>query len=191
MHNTSTENNIMKWQLNTYLYLFRGHTPSWVFSFIVFFIHDSIISYPNAEVDKKFFKSWDLQIPHCLRDLLWMMRAWSSVSSISPSLLMNQASSSCWNVITSFWNTFLEWMNSTILGGHSRWPLPLLHSSLFILILQVVFYFIWETLMTPWSLHSRSTHSSTGFFRSYSNFCSSLQIAWNSGIALLAIGSAL
>ena len=131
----------MKWQLNTYLYLFCGWTPSWAFSFIIFFIHNSIVSYPNAEVDKKFFKSWDLQIPHCLRDLLWMMRAWSSVSSISPSLLMNQASSSCWNVITSFWNTFLEWMNSTILGGHSRWPSPLLHFSPLLLPLQVDLWF--------------------------------------------------
>ena len=68
----------MKWQLNTYLYLFHGYIPSWVFNFIVFFIHDSIVSYPNAEVDKKFFKSWDLHIPHWLRDLLWKMRAWSS-----------------------------------------------------------------------------------------------------------------
>ena len=68
----------MKWQLNTYLYLFHGYIPSWVFNFIVFFIHDSIVSYPNAEVDKKFFKSWDLHIPHGLRDLLWKMRAWSS-----------------------------------------------------------------------------------------------------------------
>ena len=65
----------MKWQLNTYLYLFHGYTPSWVFNFIIFFI---IIYYPNAEVDKKFFKSWDLHIPHWLRDLLWNMRAWSS-----------------------------------------------------------------------------------------------------------------
>ena len=86
MHNTSTEykqiHNIMKWQLNTYLCLFHGYTPSWVFSFIVFFIHDSIVYYPNAKVDKKFFKSWDLHIPHCLRDLLWMARAWSSIAPI-------------------------------------------------------------------------------------------------------------
>ena len=70
----------MKWQLNTYLYLFHGYTP-WVFSFIIFFIHDSIVSYPNAEVDKKFFKSWDLHIPHWLRDILWKVRTWSSEMS--------------------------------------------------------------------------------------------------------------
>ena len=38
------------------------------------------------------------------------------------------SSQSLLKVTTSFWNTFLEWMNSTILGGHSRWPSPLLHS---------------------------------------------------------------
>ena len=29
-------------------------------------------------MDKRFFKSWVLRIPHCLRDLLWMVRAWST-----------------------------------------------------------------------------------------------------------------
>ena len=38
-------------------------------------LHNSIVSYPNAEMDKRFFKSGVLHIPHCLRDLLWMMRA--------------------------------------------------------------------------------------------------------------------
>ena len=38
---------------------------------------------------------------------------------------------------------------------------------------------IWEILMTAWSLHSGSSHSSTGFLRSYSDVCSSLQIAWS------------
>ena len=135
----------MKWQLNTYLYLFLGYTPSWVFSFIIFFIHDSIISYPNAEVDKKFFKIWGIHIPHWLRDLLWMVRAWSSIASIFSSLLMSRASSSSsqslLKVITSFWNTFLEWMNSMILGGHSRWLSPLPHSSLLLSLLQFVLWF--------------------------------------------------
>ena len=36
---------------------------------------------------------------------------------------------------------------------------------------------ILETLMTVWSLHSGSSHSSNGFLRSYSNLCSSLQIS--------------
>ena len=54
---------------------------SWVyffFNFIFFFVHNSIVSYPNAKMDMKFFKSWVLHIPRRLRDLLWMVRAWSS-----------------------------------------------------------------------------------------------------------------
>ena len=136
--------NILKWQLNTYLYLFHGYTPPWVFRFIIFFIHNSIISYPNAKVDKKFFKIWALHIPHCLRDLLWMVRASSSVASIFSSLLMGRGSSSSQSLlkaITSFWHTFLAWMNPMILGGYSRWPSPLLHSSLLLLPLQGVLWF--------------------------------------------------
>ena len=44
-------------------------------------------------------------------------------------------------VITSFWHTFLEWMNPMILGGHSRWLSQLLHSPLLLLSLQVVLWF--------------------------------------------------
>ena len=33
----------MKWQLNNYLYLFHGWTPSWAFSFIIFFIIASFL----------------------------------------------------------------------------------------------------------------------------------------------------
>ena len=58
-------------------------------------------------------------------------------------------------------------MNPKILGGHSRWLSPLLHSS------------IWETLMTAWSLHSISSLPSTGFLRSYSDLCYFLQITWS------------
>ena len=57
-----------------YLSLFVSRVDSF-FSFIVFFIHGSIVSYPNDKEDKKFFKSWVLHIPHCLRDLLWKVRA--------------------------------------------------------------------------------------------------------------------
>ena len=92
-----------------------------------------IISYPNAKMDKRFFKSWVLHIPHHLRDLLWMVRAWSSIAPTFSSLIMSWASSSCvyssqilLKVITYFWNIFLAWMNPMILGGHSRWLSPLL-----------------------------------------------------------------
>ena len=33
-------------------------------------------------MDKRFFKNWVLHIPHRLRDLLWMVRAWSSIAPI-------------------------------------------------------------------------------------------------------------
>ena len=44
-------------------------------------------------------------------------------------------------VIRSFSHTFLAWMNPMILGGHSRWLSPLLHSSLLLLPLQFVLWF--------------------------------------------------
>ena len=71
-------------------------------------------------------------------------KAWSSDAPILSFLLMGRASSSSQSllkVITSFWNTFLEWMNSMILGGHSRWPSPLLHSSLLLSPLEFVLWF--------------------------------------------------
>ena len=64
----------------------------------------------------------------------------------SSSLLMSQASSSSQiqlKVITSFWHAFLTWMNPMILGGHSRWPSPLLHYSLSASSCSL----IWETLV--------------------------------------------
>ena len=119
-------------------------------------------------MDKSFFKSWVLRIPHHLRDLLWMVRSWSSVADIFSSLMSRASSSSqsLLKVITSFWHTFLSWMNPMILGGHSRWLSPLMHSPLLLLLLQVV-------------LHSISSHSSTVFSKPYSNLCSYLQIYWS------------
>ena len=99
-------------------------------------------------MDKRFFKNWVLHIPHRLRDLLWMVRAWYLVSPIFSSLIMSQDSSSCvcstqspLKVITSLWHTFHAWMNPMIVGGHSRWLSPLLHSPLLLLLLQVVLLF--------------------------------------------------
>ena len=148
MHNTSTEykkmhNKIISWNDN------------WVLIFICFMgrlllepsassSYSFIISYPNDEMDKRFFKSWVLRIHHRLRDLLWMVRAWSSVYPIFSSLIMSRDSSSSQSllkVITSFWHTFLEWMNPMIMGVHSRWLSPLLHSPLLLLPLQVVLWF--------------------------------------------------
>ena len=33
-------------------------------------------------MNKRFFKNWVFHIPHRLRDLLWMVRAWSSIAPI-------------------------------------------------------------------------------------------------------------
>ena len=66
-------------------------------------------------MDNIFFKSWVLHIPHCLRDLLWTVRYWSSVTHIFSSLMSRDSSSSqsLMKVITSFWHTFLILMNES------------------------------------------------------------------------------
>ena len=96
------------------------------------------------QMDKRFFKSWFLRIPHHLRDLLWMVRAWSLIAPIFSSLIMSRAfssSQSLLKIITSFCHTFLAWMNPMILGGHSRCLSPLFHSPLLLLLLQFVLLF--------------------------------------------------
>ena len=140
-----------------------------------------IISYPNAKMDKRFFKNWVLHIPHCLRHPLWIVKSWSSFAPIFFSLIMSRASScvrsaqSLLKVITSFWHIFLEIMNPMILGGHSRWLSQHLHSLLLHPLLQVVIWFERPLQsMTVWSLHSVSSHSTTVFSKSFSNLCSSL-----------------
>ena len=131
MHNTSTKykqihNTTISWNDN------------WILIFICFMCRfllepsassssSFIISYPNAKMDKRLFKNWVLHIPHHLRDIIWIVRAWYLAYSIFSSLIMSQDSScvhssqSLLKVITSFWNTFLEWMNPMNLGGHWRW----------------------------------------------------------------------
>ena len=178
MHNTSTEykqmhNKIISWKDN------------WILIFICFmgiFLLESsassssfsIVSYPNAEVDKKFFKSWDLDISHWLRNLLWMMRDWSSVSSIFPSLLMNRASSSSWSLLNCnhFLLEHIPWMNEFHDPGRP-FKVAITTSSFF-------------------------TASSCSWFERllwlHGLWILDILIAWNSGrpsIALLAIGSAL
>ena len=77
----------------------------------------------------------------------WELDLQRRASSYSQSLL---------KVITSFWNTFLKWMNSIILGGHSRWPSPLLHSSLLLCPLEVVLWF--ERLLWLHGLYIMDLH---------------------------------
>ena len=86
-----------------------------------------------------FFEWWEL-------DIQLIPFSSSRASSSSQSLL---------KVITSFWHTFLAWMNPMIVGGHSRWLSPLLHSPLLLLPLQVVMYY--------GSSHSSIVFSNTSF----------------------------
>ena len=145
MHDTSTEyNKTISWNDNWILIFicFVGRLlldPS-ALSSSSFMTSSFLIQTLN--MDKSLFNNWVLHIPHRLRNLLWMVRAWYSVAPIFFSLIISWSSSyvcssqSLLKVITSFWNTFLEWMNPMILGGHSRWLSPLL-----LLLLQVVLWF--------------------------------------------------
>ena len=152
----------MIWQLNTYL-LF----VSWVDSILIILLYHLLHSWNHHFLSKWqefeffifliawgiFFEWWELDL---------------QLLPSSSSLLMSQASSSSRSqlkVITSFWHTCFAWMNPMILGDHSRWLSPLLHSPLLLLLLQDV-------------LHSGSSHSSTVFLNPSSDLCSYLQIAW-------------
>ena len=85
MHNTSTEYKQM-----------HNKTISWNDNEILIFICfvGRLLSYPSTSfmtssfliqmlnMDKRFFKNWVLHIPHRLRDLLWILRAWFSIAPI-------------------------------------------------------------------------------------------------------------
>ena len=100
------------------------------------------------KIDKRLFKNWVLHISSsleesyldceslifCCSHLLFSYYESSFFSCV-------HCSQSLLKVITSFKDTFLEWMNPMILGGHSRWLSPLLHSPLLLLLLQVVLWF--------------------------------------------------
>ena len=152
MHNTSNgykqmHNKTISWNDNWILIFifFMGRLLLSASSSSSFIIASFLIQI--LMMDKRFFKSWVLHSHHLLRDLLWMVRAWSSVAPIFSSLIMGRASfcvcssQSLLKLITFFWDTFLEWMNPMIMGGHSRWLSPLLHSPLLLLLLQVVLWF--------------------------------------------------
>ena len=132
MHNTSTEykqlhNKTISWNDNwilIFIFLVGRHllepstSSSSSFTTASFLIQMLIWIRGSSRV---------LHIPPRLRDLLWIMRDWYLVSPIFSSLIKSWASSCVHSsqillkVITSFWHTFLEWMNTMILGGHSKW----------------------------------------------------------------------
>ena len=98
-------------------------------------------------MDKRFFKNWVLYIPHRLRYLLWIMKAWSSVAPIFFPLIMSRASSCVFSsqiplkVIASFCHPFLEWMNPMILGSYSKWLSQHIHFLVLHPLLQFVLWF--------------------------------------------------
>ena len=146
MHNTITEYKQM-----------HNKTISWNDNWILIFIcFEGRLLEPSASSSSSFMIALFLiQMLRLIRSssrveififlIAWgIFFSWSSIAPIFSSLLMIQASSSSQSllkIITSFWNTFLQWMNSTILGDHSRWPSSLPHSPLFLLLLQVVLWF--------------------------------------------------
>ena len=147
MHNTSNKykqmhNKTISWNDNWILiFIFFVGRPLSVSSSSSFITTSFLIQI--LKTDKRLFKNWVLHIPPRLRYLLWIVKSWSSVSPIFFSLIMSwdssclRSSQSLLKVITSFWNTFLEWMNPMILRGHSRWLSQFMHS----LLLQVVLWF--------------------------------------------------
>ena len=86
----------------------------------------------------------------------------------SSSLLMSRASSSSQSqlkVITSFWHTFLAWMNSMILQGHSRWLSPFLHSSLFFYLFNLFLKVIFRCMFFPSNRLVKESNIYFGVFR--------------------------
>ena len=95
MHNTSTE--YKQLHIKTISW-----NDNWIRIFICFMgrlllssSSSSSFTIPSfliqmLKMDKKLFKNWVLHIPHCLRDLLWIMRAWSLVAPIFSSLIMSR-----------------------------------------------------------------------------------------------------
>ena len=77
-------------------------------------------------------------------DFFIFLAAWGIIFEwwdLDDQLLPYSSSQSHLKLITSFWHTFLAWMNPMILGGHSRWLSPLLYFPLLLLLLHVVLWF--------------------------------------------------
>ena len=182
MHNTSIEykqmhNKTISWNDNWILIFicFLGRLLLSTSSYSSFITTSFLI-----QMDKRFFKNWVLRIPHRLRDLLWIVRAWYSFSPIFSSLIISRdfsSSQSLLKVINSFWHTFLEWMNPMILGGHYH-NFCILHFFFY----PFTFFFdlrdpckVW--LYGLWFLDL--SHSSSVFSKSSFGLRSFLQISWS------------
>ena len=120
----------MKWQLNTYLLYF-----SWVDSILIILVYHLLHSWNHH-----FLSKW--------QELTSSYSSSLEGSSLNGESLIFNCSHILlvflWvelKVITSFWYTFFAWMNPIILGGHSRWLSPLLHSSILLyLFLKVILW---------------------------------------------------
>ena len=129
MHNTSTEYNQM-----------YNKTISWNDNWILIFIcFMGILLESSASSTSSFMiASFLIRMLRWIRsssrvEIFIFLIDWGIFFARWELDLQRRASSSSQSqlkVITSFWNTFLKWINFMILGGHPRWPSPLLHSSL-------------------------------------------------------------
>ena len=128
----------MKLQWNTYLYFFVGRLllePS-ASSSSSFMTSSFLIQ--MLKMDKRLFKNWVLHITWGI-----FFESWEIYLQFLPFPLIMSRASYCvcssqnlLKVITSFWHTFLQWMNPMILGRHSGWLSKLMHSPLLLLPLQ-------------------------------------------------------
>ena len=135
MHNTSTEykqmyNKTISWNDN-WILIFICFMGSLLLQPLASSSSSFIIYYPNDKMDKRFFKSWFLRIPHRLRDLLWMVRALSSIAPIFSSLIMSRASfcvhsSQSLVKINQFLVAHIPWMNES---HDPRRPFKIYYSS--------------------------------------------------------------
>ena len=117
--------------------------------------------------------------PHRLRDILWMVRAWSShlLFSYYESIFFLCVLFPESTEINHFLLAHIPHMNESHDPGRpfkvaiTTFAFSTSSST------TTSCSLVWE--MAVWSLHSGSSHSSTGFLSSYSDLCSSLQIAWS------------
>ena len=116
-------NKIKSWN-NNWILIFISFVGSFLLDPLASSYSSFVISYPNNKMDKMFFKSWVLHIPHRLRDILWIMKSLSLVAPIFFSLTMSWASScvcSSWSLSESnyFLLAHIPWMNESHDPGRS------------------------------------------------------------------------
>ena len=121
MHNTSSEykqmhNKTISWNDNWILIFicFVGRLFLLVSPYSSFITASFLIQ--MFKMDKRLFKNWVLRIPHRLRDLLWMVRSWSSVAQIFS--WASSSSQSILKVITYSSHEWIPWSWEAIQDGY-------------------------------------------------------------------------